>query len=101
MMSIIDLYGYEEEQHGAKMYKMVQKEYDRAKKRVVDEEKEHIEKHGGACEICKIRIQQGDSALLLKKGLLCQDCYRPIGIIHWNVKALKDAIKYIEKYEKR
>lgn len=102
-MSIISLKGYEDDKvgMGAKMYKIIEKELDRAKKRKFDKESAHLIKFDSKCEICRVLIKIEDYPILLRKGLLCQDCYKVIGIVHWSKDTLERSVKYIEDYEKR
>ena len=102
-MSIISLKGYEDEKQGlgSKMYKLIEKELDRAKKRKADRERQHLEKFDHKCEICEIRLKMEDSPILLEKGLVCQDCYKPISVCYWHAEKLVEAAKYIKGYEKR
>jgi hypothetical protein len=103
IMSIISHRGYEDGKPGIgrKMYKLIEKELDRAKKRKADRERQHLEKFDHKCELCEIRLEMEDSPLLLEKGLLCQDCYRPIAASYWRADVLIEAAEYIEDYEKR
>ncbi len=103
IVSIIDLYGYEDGKPGMsnKMHKLVEKELDRAKKRKFDIEFSHLEAFGRACEMCKDPLEMQDLPILLKKGLLCQECYRVIAVTYWSVERLEETIKYIKDYEKR
>lgn len=103
MVSIISMRGYEDGKPGIgrKMYKLIEKELDRAKKRKADRERQHLERFDHKCEICEIRLKMEDAPLLLEKGLLCQDCFRPISASFWSAEMLIEIAKYIKDYENR
>ncbi len=102
-MSIISYKGYEDgkDSIGRKMHKLIEKELDRAKKRRSEKQRLHLERFEHKCEMCGDKLKMSDSPILLEKGLLCQECFKPISGYFYRPDLLRKGIKYIEEYEKR
>ena len=79
------------------MYKLVQKEIDRATKKVSEEKQTYLEKFRYLCETCGEKLSEKDSPVFyLEEGLLCQSCYGIIRYSSADTDLLEKIIKYLK-----
>jgi hypothetical protein len=83
----------------SRLEKLVEKEVDREKKRIVEEHRQLLQRFDHKCEVCGIQLKEEDRAIRImiksSEGLLCQDCFRyypPSG----SSQILKRIAKYID-----
>jgi hypothetical protein len=101
MVAVIGYREYEKDKLQPKQLRpLVEKEYDRARKKIGDERKTHIEKYDSKCGICdrelSLKGELEDKPFMDTDGLLCQKCISGISSFYRDVKLLKKAIKYLK-----
>lgn len=104
MVSIIGHRGYEDgKKIGQQLRTLVEKEVDRAKKKIADERREFITRHEKKCRVCesKVKIKDKDSGrnpIFLKEEdtLLCQECYLALSHIDWGVEKAEKIVEFLK-----
>lgn len=105
MVSLIGLHGYEKgKKFGTQLSVLVEKEVDRAKKKITDERREFITKHDKECDICGDRIKiktkdRGRRPIIdyEKDELLCQECHMSLIYMGWDLDKAEKIVQYLKE----
>jgi len=105
MVSIIGSREYEKgKKLGTQLRALVEKEIDRAKKKIADERREFITRHERKCRICESKVKlkaksEGKRPILdyTEDTLYCQDCYRSLMFIDWDLDVAEKMVDYLKE----
>lgn len=83
-----------------RLEKLIEKEVDREKKRILDEQNELLLRFDSKCEICSVDLKKETRPIKItfetSEGLVCQSCYQILHSCSLDSSVLKKVSKYID-----